>query len=271
MKEDLIAPSEMFFLSLASGSSGNCYYIGSHDYGILIDVGISMRDLKRKLSANKIEISKIMGVFVTHDHYDHIHSALAISEVYHIPIYASSKVFEGIKNNEKIRKKIAPINVRYIENGGTVNLREYKITAFSLPHDASDNQGYVVEVGGFYFTFATDFGEATEELCKNISKSDFLMLESNHDESMLLDGRYPQVLKQRILSRVGHLSNKKAAKLLQLYASERLRHVFLCHLSKDNNTPELAFAESRSVLPESVSLSVLPRTEAFVVSLTGGA
>lgn len=254
-------------ISLASGSSGNCYFVGTPEYGILIDAGIGSRTIKKRLKEYGIDMSRILAVLVTHDHYDHVKSVAVLGEVYHLPIYSTEKVHLGISFNKKVTEKLSPANMRVIENGVPFEIKEMKITSFPLPHDAKDNSGYVIEVGNKTLTIATDLGNATSELRTYIAHSDYLILESNYDEDMLTNGSYPEVLKRRILGSNGHLSNADAAQLLSESATDKLKQVCLCHLSKENNHPNLAVETVSSQLKTKTKVVALPRNEAYCLDL----
>ncbi len=157
-------------------------------------------------------------------------------------------------------EKLTPQSQRIIENGQTVEIGEFRITSFQLPHDSKDNTGYMVNYRNKTFTFATDLGCSTDMLCQCVTQSDYLLLEANYDEEMLETGRYPYLLKKRVGGDYGHLSNRAAAEILTNHATERLSRVFLCHLSKENNTPELAFETVAQAIRPDVELIVLPRT-----------
>jgi phosphoribosyl 1,2-cyclic phosphodiesterase len=248
------------FLSLASGSSGNCYYLGNSMYGILIDAGIAFRTIKKRLKDAGIGLEQIYAVFVTHDHFDHIKSIGVLGEKYHLPVYTTSRVHAGINSCYVMTEKLTPHCRRIIENGQTVEIGEFCITSFYLPHDSKDNTGYIVTYRDKTFTFATDLGCSTDKLCQHVAESNYLLLEANYDEEMLQTGRYPYLLKKRVGGDKGHLSNRAAAEILVKHATERLSRVFLCHLSKENNTPELAFETVSQAIRPDVELIVLPRT-----------
>jgi len=249
------------FLSLASSSSGNCYYLGNSMYGILIDAGIAVRTIKKRLKDIGVGLEQIYAVFVTHDHFDHIKSIGVLGEKYHLPVYTTSKVHDGINSCYGMTEKLTPHCQRIIENGQTVEIGEFRITSFPLPHDSKDNSGYIVNYRNKTFTFATDLGCPTDTLCHYVTQSDYLLLEANYDEEMLQTGRYPYLLKKRVGGDNGHLSNYAAAGILAVYATERLSRVFLCHLSKENNTPELAFETvSQAIKFNNMEIIVLPRT-----------
>jgi phosphoribosyl 1,2-cyclic phosphodiesterase len=248
------------FLSLASGSSGNCYFIGNMTCGILIDSGIAVRTIKKRLKDMGIGLDQIYAVLITHDHADHIKSVGVLGEKYHIPVYTTRKVHEGIDSCYVVTEKLTSRCRRFIENGETILIGEFQITSFPLPHDASDNTGYVVKYQDKTFTVATDLGHPTDLLCEYINKSDYVLLEANYDEEMLNKGSYPYMLKKRVGGTHGHLSNRAAAELLANNASERLSKIFLCHLSKENNTPECAFETISKVIGKNTEVIVLPRT-----------
>ena len=228
------------FLSLASGSSGNCYFIGNASSGILIDAGIGVRSIRKCLRSIGLDLENIWGVFVTHDHADHIKAVGTLGEKYHIPIYTTHKVHEGIQRSYCVTEKLFS-SKRYIEKLETVQLGEFRVTAFPVSHDATDNVGYTFEYKEKRFTFATDLGFVSQEVAEQLKLADFLVLEANYDEQMLLNGPYPLHLKNRIVSETGHLSNDQCGLFLAENYNERLQHIFLCHLSRENNLPEVAY------------------------------
>ena len=257
---------KLIFFSMASGSSGNCYYLGTPEYGILIDAGISIRTIKKVLKDRSVDMSQIMGVLVTHDHADHIKSVGCISKDFHIPVYATATVHHGIERNYCVRAKVPVGNKHVIENGIMQKLGNFNITSFHVPHDSMDCVGYQIEHEGMTIVLATDVGEITDEIRKAISVADYLIIEANHDEAMLMSGPYSAYLKQRVSGPNGHLSNKNCAKVIAEEASEKLKHIWLCHLSEENNHPELAritieqtLAEAGKPIGDSLKLDVLKR------------
>jgi phosphoribosyl 1,2-cyclic phosphodiesterase len=227
------------FMSLASGSSGNCYYLGYGDHGILIDAGIGIRTIKTLLKDAGIPVQSIRGVFITHDHADHIKAVGHLGEKLHIPVYATALTHKGINESRYVTEKLHDA-VRYLEKETPMQCGEFHITSFEVPHDGTDNVGYCIEVNGRVFSFATDLGEITPRVAQYIRKANYLILEANYDEEMLEMGPYPAYLKQRISGRNGHLSNLAAADFLAENITEKLQYIWLCHLSQDNNHPELA-------------------------------
>ena len=227
------------FLSLASGSSGNCYYVGTDNYGILLDAGISIRSLKKGLKENGVALEHVMAVFITHDHADHIRSVGGLGEKYGIPVYATQKVHEGIDNGLLIDEKLYTSR-RIIEKEISVPVKELQITAFDVPHDATDCVGYLVTYKEQKLVLVTDVGRIDEKVSEYIRIANHLIIEANYDREMLLNGKYPAFLKERISNGNGHLCNSEAAEFLAANFDLHLKNIWLCHLSKDNNHPELA-------------------------------
>lgn len=228
------------FMSLASGSSGNCYYLGYKDYGILVDAGIGIRTIRKHLKDAGISIDSILAVFITHDHADHIKAVGHLGEKLHIPIYTTKRIHEGINKSYCMTEKLHS-SVRYLEKEEPMQLHDFRITSFEVPHDGVDNVGYCIEINDRVFSFATDLGEITPVAAQYICKANYLVLEANYDEEMLKMGPYPVYLKQRISGKNGHLSNSAAADFLAENITESMQYIWLCHLSKDNNHPELAY------------------------------
>ena len=231
---------KIYFMSLSSGSSGNCYYLGTDEHAILIDAGIPVKQIKGYLKDVGIQFEKIMAVFVTHDHADHIKALGSLGEKCAIPVYATRDTHEGINNNYCMTEKLCS-SVRYIEKEVPLKFHDFVITPFEVPHDGTDNVGYRIEVDGKVFCFVTDLGHITETVSKYILQANYLIMEANYDEDMLRMGKYPQFLKDRITSPKGHLSNKTTAKFLAENIHPGLKNIWLCHLSGENNHPEIAY------------------------------
>jgi len=236
------------FISFGSGSSGNCYYLSTDKDGIIIDTGIGLRSLKKYFHDYGMRLAEVKNVLVTHDHADHVKSVGSFSGDFQVPVYASHKVHNGIVSNYCVRRKISSENVRVIREGDTFQLGDFTVTSFAVPHDSSDNLGYKIVCQGITFCIMTDAGHVSDLMKKYIGEADYLVIEANHDEEMLQGGPYPQYLKDRILGPMGHLSNRDCATAIAENATPRLKHVWLCHLSEENNHPELARKTVQMVL-----------------------
>ncbi|QRX64812.1 MBL fold metallo-hydrolase [Dysgonomonadaceae bacterium zrk40] len=241
MQYKLFPPERFSFFSLSSGSCGNCYYLGNNRYGILIDAGLGPRVIKKRLAQHGVELSSIMAILITHDHYDHIKSAGYLGEKMYIPVYATREVHRGIDACPMISNRLNG-SARYIEKGTPFQIEDLRITAFDVPHDSNDNAGYLIEFAGQKLIIATDVGTITDEVTRYAAQANHLVIESNYDEDLLMNGRYPVYLKKRISSGAGHLSNRQAAEFLADLFHEELRNIWLCHLSGDNNNPQLAYS-----------------------------
>ena len=213
----------MKFISFGSGSSGNCYCLATEDTCILIDAGISFKHLKRMLKEKNICMDDIDAV-----------------EAVHL----------GINRNYCVTSKLAAEHQRVVQKMNTVKVGDIFITPFDVPHDSSDCVGYRVESEDVVFCIITDVGHVTEIIRQQVGEANYLVLEANYDEDMLMMGPYPAYLKGRIRGENGHLSNKDSARLVAEYASPSLKQIWLCHLSEENNHPELARKTYESVLRE---------------------
>lgn len=251
MQLDLFTPKKKYkVISLSSGSSGNCYYIGASDYGILIDAGIGMRTIRKYLRDHGIAMETIMGVLVTHDHTDHIKSVSALAGKMHIPVYTTETIHNGIERNRFCHERISGTSRKIIDKGSPFAIKDFQITAFEVPHDSIENVGYQIKINGQTIVLATDIGRITDEISHFAKTANHLIFESNYDENMLLTGRYPDILKRRIVSGNGHLSNAVAGQFLADIFSTNLNEIWLCHLSNDNNHPELAYRTVEGKLAE---------------------
>ena len=228
------------FMALGSGSSGNAYLLMTNSDNLMIDAGIGIRHLKKHFTSHQMKMSNLQRILITHDHADHVKSVGYVSSEFSLPVYATKEVHEGIYKNYCVKKKIPMDKQLAVVKDVPVQLGEFLITPFHVPHDSLDNVGYMIEVEGITFSIITDCGCITERISEVISMSNYLVLEANHDKEMLLKGVYPQFLKDRVSSDTGHLSNAQCAEALVKYATPSLRHVWLCHLSEENNHPELA-------------------------------
>ncbi len=236
------------FISFGSGSSGNCYYLYTETDGLMIDAGIGLRTLKKYFKNYGLSLSDVHHLLVTHDHADHVKSVGSLSNEYGLDVYTTGKVHSGIERNYCVRKKVEGGHVKRIEKGISFKVGEFTVTPFGVPHDSSDNVGYKVECEGIVFVLMTDIGHVTDEMKPFIGEANYLVIEANHDVEMLKNGHYPEYLKTRILGPDGHLSNNDCAEALAGNASDALHHVWLCHLSEENNHPILALKSVEQVL-----------------------
>ena len=231
------------FISFGSGSSGNCYYIYTQNSGLLIDVGVGTRSLKKAFHDYGLRfVDGFDGILVTHDHADHIKSVGSLSKKFNLPVYATGTVHAGMDRNYCMRCKLAQSNRMKVVKGESFDVGDFHITPFDVPHDSSDNVGYLIEADGIVFCLLTDVGAITDEMKQLISRADYLVIEANYDPQMLETGPYPRYLKDRIRNGHGHLSNVQCAQALAANLTDRLKHIWLCHLSQENNKPELALA-----------------------------
>lgn len=253
----------LIFRSFGSGSSGNCYYLGTSERGILIDAGISARSIQRGLREMGLDFHNVMGVLVTHDHADHIRAVGTLGEKVHIPIYATRAIHEGIDRNYGVREKLRTSR-RYFEKEEEWTLWEFTINTITVNHDATECLSYIIDWRDQRFMIVTDCGEPNQMLEEYIATSNHLVIEANHDEQLLLNGPYPTYLKQRILSPRGHQSNHTCGELLIRNYHEGLRNIWLCHLSRENNDPEVAQETVTDYLRE---IGVEPGQDVFLRTL----
>lgn len=233
------------FCSIASGSSGNCYYVESEKTALLVDVGISGSRIMNGLAEIGADLSKIEQVFLTHEHIDHMKSVGVISKKLETAVfYASKGTFDNVEES-----KLSPLRRNILAAGDELEIADIKIETFGLSHDAKEPLGYFFQCGNASLAIVTDTGIITEDCFEKLLETKFLVLESNHDAEMLMAAtRYPWETKLRIRGDFGHLSNDAAADCIaQIYNSAmqsdkqaKLRTVLLAHLSKETNFPELA-------------------------------
>lgn len=237
------------FISFGSGSSGNCYYIGTGDQGVLIDAGVDPQHVERTLLANAITMDSISGICLTHDHSDHVSSAYRLlREHRHLRLYCTPKTLTGLLRRHSISRRIKDYHVP-IYKEFPFRIGDIEFTAFDVSHDGTDNCGYYVKGGGTTFAIATDMGYISERVDYYMRLAEHIVIEANYDLEMLKTGRYPLYLQARIMADRGHLDNVEAARYLASIMSDHLRSIYLCHLSHDNNTPEIALnAVSRALI-----------------------
>lgn len=232
----------MRFTSISSGSSGNVSYIGTERTHILVDAGVTMKAINEGLRTLKLELSDIQGIFLTHEHIDHIKAIGAISRRYGIPIYGTLETLQELISGNG-QKKLGELDrelLHPILPDAESRIGDLSVLPFSIDHDAANPVAYRVSDGVHSVAVATDMGHFDSYIEAHLRELDAMLIEANHDIAMLSSGPYPMALKRRILSDRGHLSNDNAGRLLDRVLHDRLRHIFLGHLSLENNQPELA-------------------------------
>lgn len=234
----------MRLTSIASGSSGNCVYIGSRSTHLLIDTGIAYKRIESGLQEIGLKGEDISGVLITHEHSDHICGLGVIARKLGVPLYASAGTIRQIRQNKGLGR-IEEELYRPIEADMVFEVGDLRILPFSNSHDAAQPLGYRVEQGARSVAVCTDLGNYSQYTIEHLLHLDAVFLECNHDVRMLQAGPYPYPLKRRILSDYGHLSNEACGRLLCEILHDGMKHIFLGHLSKENNLPELAYEAVR--------------------------
>lgn len=250
--------------SLSSGSSGNCIYVGGDCGGVLVDCGISGKEILNNLKNIGVCTGTLKGILVTHEHSDHIKSVGIISRKLNLPIYANTKTWDSMGSSIGAVKSE---NIRIFNTGEEFSIDEINIKSFKTPHDAAESVGFCFFEGARKVSIATDLGYFSDTVGESIKGSDMVMLESNHDVEMLKVGRYPYFLKRRIMSDHGHLSNEAAGMAVLELLRSGVREVLLGHLSKENNFPELAYQTVKNILEDKsvklgsdISIDLAPRS-----------
>ncbi len=234
---------------LASGSSGNCIYVGSKEAKILIDAGISASRIVKSLSKIGPNLQDIDALLLSHEHVDHCREVGRISRVYQIPVYLNLKTCQAAGSYLS-----GAWATRYFEHGQPVQIKDLFIKPFPVFHDAVSPSGFRINDEDSAVGIAVDLGVVTEEVKENLRDCEVLVIESNHDLKMLITGDYPWHLKQRIRGQMGHLSNRDAGETIREILKEgKLRKVYLAHISQNNNRPEVAVETVRSCLNDGLS------------------
>ena len=232
----------LYYISLASGSSGNSCYIGSRAGGVIVDAGIRADEIADKLDAAGISMRHVKGLLLTHDHSDHVKFSYNLLRTYrHLSLYCTPRVINGLLRRHSISRRIKEYHTPIFKEI-PFRVGDFEITAFEVHHDGSDNMGFSIDFGDRHFVLATDLGEVSDRARFYMSRANYLVIEANYDSEMLRLGRYPEYLKARIRTGNGHLDNVQTAEFLSEIINPELKSIFLCHLSKDNNTPALALS-----------------------------
>lgn len=249
------ADPRIFYQSFGSGSSGNCCYVGTSESGLLIDAGIREDAVEMMLRSNGVGMHKIKGILLTHDHNDHVKYAYKFLRNYKgISLFCTNRVMNGILRHHNVSRRIKDFHIPIFKEI-PFKVGDFEVTAFETSHDGSDNMGFSLNYQGRNFVLATDMGVVTSRARHYIGQANHLVIEANYDLQMLVEGRYPEYLKARIQTGTGHMQNEETAQLLREIYSPALRHIFLCHLSKENNTPSKALIAVKGTL-ESIGLKV---------------
>ena len=230
----------MHLASIASGSSGNCIYIGSEKTHLIIDAGISGKKIEQGLNLIGLKTSELDGILITHEHSDHIKGIGVVARKCGIPIFATNDTACAILSCKSLGE-IPEGLIRIINKDEDFSINDLTIHPFSSSHDAIDPTCYTIKRANKKIGFATDLGNYNDYIINNLSDSDLLFIEANHDVNMLSVGRYPYYLKRRILSDKGHLSNERSGQLISEVIHDNLKRIILGHLSKENNFEELAY------------------------------
>ncbi len=253
------------FCSLVSSSKGNAILLSDSKTNILVDCGISRKRAVEALEKAGVRASDIDAILVTHEHADHISGIGVMSRGFDIPVYANEKTWNAM---EYSLGKIERENIKIFKTGEAFEIKTMQITPFKTPHDAAESVGYRVKMNGMSGAVATDMGCIDENVVKNISGSDIVLLEANHDVDMLVNGRYPENLKQRILSSVGHLSNEASGEIAKMLLKSGTRAILLGHLSEENNISDVAYdvvrgalVDEGAVIDKDIRLAVANRYE----------
>lgn len=236
--------------ALASGSNGNCYYVGNERDAVLVDAGISAKQVLLRIETSGLDASKIRGIFISHEHTDHVSGVRVLSKKLGVPVWFTQGTYNALRETEQ------PDQYQIFIPGKTVRVGSLNVLTFLKNHDAAEPCSFVVEHDDWHVGVFTDIGEACDRLKHHLRKCHALFLETNYDEKMLWEGSYPYMLKRRVASAHGHLSNDQAFELIRDHAGPELVHIFLSHLSGENNRPELAAQRFESL------------TDRFAVRLT---
>ncbi|WP_412468534.1 MBL fold metallo-hydrolase [Pedobacter sp. KLB.chiD] len=223
----------LYFTSINSGSNGNCYYIGNDHDAVLVDIGLTCKEVEIRMNRLGLSISKVKAIFISHEHSDHIKGLAVFAKKYKLPVYISAPT---LKNSRLILDANNTFSLSHQQN---IQIGSLKIAAFSKFHDAADPYSFTVECSGVRVGVFTDIGSVCDRLIAHFKNCHAAFLEANYDAQMLENGRYPYFLKRRITNGHGHLSNAQALDLFINHKAPYMSHLLLSHLSKDNNDAAL--------------------------------
>ena len=257
----------LFICSLNSGSNGNCYYIGNDNEAILIDAGISCREIEKRMKRLGLSISLVKAVFVSHEHGDHICGIPTLSRKYQLPVYITKNTLRS--SFISIEKHL----VRSFRANMPVTIGDLSVMAFSKSHDAIDPHSFIISCQQVTVGVFTDIGFSCSNIIENFSRCNAVFLEANYCEEMLIKSSYPVYLKKRISGDNGHLSNTQALELFSSHRGHHLTHLLLSHLSENNNSPELVsrLFNEKAGTTKVVVTSRYKETPVYVIEKTSGA
>ena len=254
----------LYFTSLNSGSNGNCYYVGTQTDAVLIDVGLSCRETEKRMKQLGLNMKTVKAIFVSHEHGDHIKGVSTMANKYSLPVYITAKT---AKHGPRLISHLAkPFTAKEI-----VTVGDLQVTPFLKYHDATDPHSFIISSNGITVGVLTDIGTVCQEVVHHFKQCHAVFLETNYDATMLENGKYPIHLKNRIRGGQGHLSNKEALELFIMHRSPNLSHLLLSHLSKENNSPEIAAALFQQHA-NNIKITVASRyqtTEVFCIASSG--
>lgn len=240
----------MRICAIASGSNGNCYYFENYNEAVLIDAGVSCKQIVLRMEKLGLDVNKVKGVFITHEHGDHIRGVNVFCKKFQIPVYITKATLE----NSKIT--LDPSLIKFINADDSTKIGDIVVNSFSKNHDAADPCSFKVSCNDKNVCVLTDIGKECDNVINNIKDSHAIFLETNYDEEMLWNGAYPYYLKSRVSGENGHLSNLQAATLILDHGQSSLEHVFLSHLSENNNCPKIALSTFETLVKERQDLEI---------------
>ncbi len=242
------------YCPLASGSKGNCIYFGTEKTKILIDAGLSGTATKKKLEEIGVSLDQIQAILITHEHTDHIIGLKTLAFRYGLPVFANAETAKGIYEALGMCPQF-----KIFTTGEPFTLGDIHIHPFSIQHDTADPVAFTLTANGLKVGICTDLGFATTLVRSHLKECDYLMVEANHEPSMVHASARPQIYKQRVLGRSGHLSNEECASLIAEVMGENLKHVHLAHLSQECNAEKTALETVTRKIGEKVKVSIAPQ------------
>jgi phosphoribosyl 1,2-cyclic phosphodiesterase len=249
--------------AIASGSNGNCYYVGNQNEAVLVDAGICCKEIELRMKRSGLSLEKVKAVFVSHEHTDHISGLRLLAKKFTLPVFISASTLKG--SRLWFDKKL----IHHFSANEEVVIGDLAIYPFRKVHDAADPYSFTITSNGITTGVITDIGATCENVIHHFRQCHAVFLESNYDEEMLEQGRYPFFLKKRISGGMGHISNRQALELFQQHRSPFLTHVFLSHLSHNNNCPKLVekLFTSNADGVRMIVTSRIKETEVFTIGL----